>query len=85
MDFQLPYAVQVDGMTRSPSIDRRIRIDPAGLPGSGTVVFVGGLTRKRSGVTLWVPRGGQGAKRTEAARKIGQIEFPLVVALDEEG
>jgi len=37
------------------------------------------LTSSRKGVTLGVPRGGQGAKRTEAARKIGQIEIPLVV------
>ena len=66
-------------MTRLPSGDRGVRLNPASLPGPGTVVSAEGLTEMIRSVTLWVPRGGQGAKKTEAARKIGQIEIPLVV------
>jgi len=54
-------------------------------PASRLWVSAEGLTLQEKGVTLWVQRGGQGAKRTEAARKIGQIEIPLLVAFEEEG
>ena len=52
--------------------------------GAGRQGGTEGLTPTIKGVTLWVPRGGQGAKKTEAARKIGQIEIPLAVTLTEE-
>ena len=75
MGFQLSDAREGDVVVSSPSGDRGA-IAP--LPDSGTVVSADGLTPARKGVTLWVPRGGQGAKKIEAARKIGQIEIPLV-------
>jgi len=79
MEFQQPDVVQGDDVKSLPAETEGLR---AVLPGSGTVVFAGGLTVPAKGVTLWVPRGGQGAKRTEAARKIGQIEVPFVVDLE---
>ncbi len=62
-------------MKTHPADTERVRIV---LPDSGTMVSAGGLTLLRKGVTLWVPRGGQGAKKIDAALKIGQIEIPLV-------
>ena len=49
---------------------------PSGYEGSGHdsmapgLWIPGGLTEQVKAVTLWVPREGQEAKRTEAARKV---------------
>jgi len=67
----------------NPLLDTR---GQRGTPGLLDRVSRGGLTQLVKGVTLWVPRGGQEARRTNGERNISQIEIPSLVAFTgEEG